>query len=198
MPSEPDPKDYEEKKALLFILSLLFLGGYIDLRYGDESSFNLVPNVPYGWVKKGEVKEIPSRKGGNLNVFGLLNLSGELTSYQTTYNIDSQTVISWLDDFCSTIEQLTVVVLDNATCHKSKAFMAKIEAWENLGLFIVFLPTYSPHLNPTEILWKKMKYEWLKPEDYLTKETLHAAIRHILKNYNSEQFYIDFKTTFNC
>lgn len=198
MPSEPDKKEYEEKKALLFTLSLLFLGGYIDLRYGDESSFNLEPNVPYGWVKKGEVKEIPSRKGGNLNVFGLLNLLGELTSYQTTQKVDSQMVISWLDDFCSTIEKQTVVVLDNAPWHKSKAFIAKIEEWEKLGLFIVFLPTYSPHLNPVEILWKKMKYEWLKPEDYLTKETLHYAIQHILKNYNTEPFSIDFKTEFNC
>jgi hypothetical protein len=73
---------------------LLFLGGYSDLRYGDESSFNLEPSVPYGWIKKREVKEIPSRKGGNLNVFGLLNLVGELTSYQSTQNVDSQMIIS--------------------------------------------------------------------------------------------------------
>ena len=172
---------------------MLFLGGYLDLRYGDESSFSLASNVPYSWVKKGETKEIPSQKGGTLNVFGLLNLSGELTSYQTTYNVNSQMVIEWIDDFCSTIQKLTVVVLDNASWHKSKEFIAKIEEWENLGLFIVYLPVYSPHLNPTEILWRKMKYYWLKPEDFLTQEDLHSAINHILKHYNNEEFFIDFK-----
>lgn len=177
---------------------MLFLGGHIDLRYGDESSFNLEPNVPYGWIKKGEVKEILSRKGGNLNVFGLLNLAGELTSYQTTQNVDSQMVISWIDDFCLTIKKQTVVVLDNAPWHKSKSFMDRIEEWENLGLFIVYLPTYSPHLSPTEILWRRMKYNWLKPEDYLSKEALHSAINHILENYNNDDFTIDFKADFNC
>lgn len=198
MPSQPDEKDYEEKKVLLCVLTLLSLGGYIDLRYGDESSFNLEPNVPYGWIKKGENQEIPSRKGGNLNVFGLLNLAGELTSYQTTQKVDSQMVISWIDDFASTIQKQTIIVLDNAPWHKSKVFMDRIERWEELGLFIVYLPTYSPHLNPTEILWRRMKYDWLKPQDYLTKEDLHNAIKHILKNYNNDEFSIDFKTDFNC
>ena len=67
-------------------------------------------------------------------------------------------VIDWLNDFAASIKMLTVVVLDNATPHKSKKFMANIEKWEEQGLFIVYLPTYSPHLNPIEILWRKMKY----------------------------------------
>ena len=35
-----------------------------------------------------------------------------------------------------------------------------------------YLPTYSPHLNIAETLWRKIKYEWLKAEDYADKETL--------------------------
>ena len=74
---------------------LLFLGGYIDLRFADETSFNLRPNIPYGWIKKGEQRGISSQKGGNLNVFGLMNLMGELTSYQSTQSVNSQTIIEW-------------------------------------------------------------------------------------------------------
>jgi transposase len=76
--------------------------------------------------------------------------------------------------------------------------MDKIEAWGNLGLFIIYLPTYSPHLNPTEILWRRMKYNWLKPKDYLNKEALHSAINHSLENYSNDDFTIDFKADFNC
>lgn len=44
------------------------------------------------------------------------------------------------------------------------------------SLFVSFLPTYSPHLNIAEVLWRKMKYEWLRPEDYADKDALHLAV----------------------
>jgi hypothetical protein len=31
-------------------------------------------------------------------------------------------------------------------------------------------------LNIAEILWRKLKYEWLRPEDYSDKDTLHYAV----------------------
>ena len=177
-------------------LTLLFLAGLIDLRYGDESAFHLSPTIPYAWIKKGEDREIPAQKGGNLNVFRLLNLQGQLTSYQITGRINSELIIYCLDDFCQKISKLTVLVLDNAPWHCSKLFQAKIPQWEEKNLFIVFLPTYSPEFNPAEILWRKIKYEWLRIEDYQDKKTLHQRISHILKNYNSE-FKINLKPDFN-
>lgn len=177
---------------------LLHLLGKIDLRYADETAFTLQPNVPYGWIRTGEQRGIPSRKGGNLNIFGLMNLQGELTSYQTTQSVNSQTVIDWLDDFASTIEKMTVVVLDNAPWHISGVVEDKIEEWEELGLFIFRLPTYSPHLNIIETLWRKMKLEWLRPEDYENKKSLHQAVNEILINYNNDDFKIDFSLNISC
>jgi len=43
----------------------------------------------------------------------------------------------------------------------------KLPEWEEKDFYIFNLPTYSPHLNIIEILWRRMKYEWLKPEDYI-------------------------------
>lgn len=172
--------------------------GCIDLRYGDETAFSLEPNVPYSWSRQGEQREIPSRKGGKLNVFGLMNLAGELTTYQTTCSVDSHQVIDWLDNFASTIEKQTVVILDNASWHTSKKIANQLEEWESKGLYIFHLPVYSPHLNLIETLWRKMKNEWLKPEDYENKETLHRKINYILKNYNSEEFQIKFEINLEC
>lgn len=183
---------------MLNLLLALFLLGYIDLRYADETAFTLQPNVPYGWIKEGEQRGIPSRKGGNLNVFGLMNLQGELTTYQTTQAVNSQTVIDWLDDFASTVSRLTVVIVDNAPWHVSQAVENKIEEWEDKGMFIFRLPTYSPHLNLIEILWRKMKLEWLRPEDYENRETLHKAINNILTNYSTDEFKIDFTLNLSC
>lgn len=171
---------------------LLYLGGYIDLRFGDESAFSLDPNIPYGWMPKGVQKGIPARKNGKLNLFSLLNLGGQLTSYQTKQNVNSSWMISWIDDFVASIKKETVILLDNASWHRSAEFTEKIEDWKQKGLHIFFLPTYSPELNIVEILWKKMKYEWLKPKDYLNEELFHEAINHILKNYDTGEYIIDF------
>lgn len=39
-----------------------------------------------------------------------------------------------------------------------------------------FLLPYCPHLNVAETLWRKLKYEWLRPEDYADRETLRHAV----------------------
>jgi len=177
---------------VLNLLLSLYLLGKIDLRYADETAFSLQSNLPYGWSKQCKQAGIPSQKGSNLNVFGLLNLQGDLTSYQTTRKVNSDQIIEWLNDFASTIEIPTVVVLDNAPWHTSNAVEEMIMEWEEKELFIFRLPIYSPHLNKAETLWRKMKYEWLKPEAFSSKENLHQAINNILTNYNNEEFNINF------
>jgi len=54
-----------------------------------------------------------------------------------------------------------LVILDNASFHKSKRVREHLEATPGLKLF--FLPTYSPEYNPVEGIWK-----W-------TKKHVHAA-----------------------
>lgn len=158
----------------------------------------MTPNIPYGWIKVGEQRSISSSKGGNLNVFGLLSLVGELTTFSTTGSINSQTIIECLDQFASTLKKKTVVVLDNAPWHSSEKIEAKIKEWESKGLFIFYLPPYSPHLNIIETLWRKIKLEWLKPEDFENKENLHQALNNIFKNYGNETYNIDFKINLSC
>jgi len=40
--------------------------------------------------------------------------------------------------------------------------------------------TYSPHLNIAETLWRKLKYEWLRAEDYESKGHLQYAVKQAL------------------
>ena len=59
--------------------------------------------------------------------------------------------------------------------------------WDDKKGFHIFnLPPYSPHLNIIEILWRKMKYEWHKPEDYASFDKLTEAIKEILGNLETE------------
>jgi transposase len=179
----------------LLTLVALYLTGHIDLRFGDETNFSMTPNVPYGWLKEGKQCGIPSDPHRVLNVFGLMSLGNQMCSYPTKGTIDANYIIRCLDDFAATIKRPTVVVLDNAAWHTAQAVQEKWQQWQDRGLFIWYLPTYSPHLNPIEILWRKMKYRWLRPEDYLSKEKLEAAITNILYRFGSE-FVINFSMNY--
>lgn len=79
------------------------------------------------------------------------------------------------------LQKLTVIVLDNAAVHRAKIIKERIKVWQQRGLYLFYLPRYSPHLNIVETLWRKLKYEWLAPKDYATRETLSYAVRLALK-----------------
>ena len=63
--------------------------------------------------------------------------------------------------------------------------------WEERGLFLFYLPPYSPHLNIAEVLWRKLKYEWLQPRDYADAHTLFERTLQTLAAVGS-QFKINF------
>lgn len=122
--------------------------------------------VPYGWQFSDEDVFVPCEKSQGLNCFGLLSRTNEFHFSTTSSTIDSQFVIEQLEDFSFRLERMTVVVLDNARVHTSKAVKERRAFWEGRGLFLFYLPAYSPELNIIEILWRELKCRWLKPEDY--------------------------------
>lgn len=72
------------------------------------------------------------------------------------------------------------MVLDNARVHTSQQVQERRSFWQQRGLFIFYLPPYSPHLNLAETLWRKLKYEWLQPADYATADGLFYRVRQAL------------------
>ena len=115
-----------------------------------------------------------------MNLFGLLSRDNDFVFKTTRNKVDSDFVIEVLETLAFSISKLTVIVLDNARVHTSKRFQERRDVWEKRGLFIFYLPPYSPHLNLIETLWRKLKYEWLRPEDYLAEDNLFYAVTQIL------------------
>ena len=118
---------------------------------------------------------MPSERGGGINCFALLSRDNRIHRHLTEEKINAAWISEKLDALSLTLARLTVVVLDNASVH-AKAFKERASVWQARGLLVFFLPPYSPHLNIAETLWRKLKYEWLRPEDYADKETLHLAV----------------------
>ncbi len=69
-----------------------------------------------------------------------------------------------------------IVVLDNVGAHKPERIRALVEA---VGARLLFLPPYSPDLNPIELGWSKLKAV-LKDFGARTREGLDLAIRRAM------------------
>ena len=106
-----------------------------------------------------------------MNRFALLSRDNRYFFRTTEQVIDAALICDYLDQFSRALTRPTVVVLDNAPVHQGE-LKKRRAAWEAKGLHIFFLPVYSPQLNIAEILWRKLKYEWLQPSDYAQKSLL--------------------------
>jgi transposase len=164
-------------------LETLSRAGVIELFYGDESGISSEPCVPYGWQFSDEAVSMPSAKGAAVNCFGLFTRSGEARTAVSENSINADFVVEQLERLSFSIEKITVVVLDNARIHTGKRISERIGYWQQRGLFIFYLPTYSPHLNIAETVWRKLKYEWLTPSDYQDGQSLRYAVKQALNEF---------------
>jgi transposase len=106
-----------------------------------------------------------TRRNGRLrlNVPGFLSRQGKLVYQTTSESVTTETVIAAFDHFIAqkAPDAFAVVMLDNASMHRSAAFQRKRLEWLDQRVHVVHLSTYSPELNLIEILWRQVKYAWL-------------------------------------
>ena len=125
--------------------------GELDLYFFDESGFSLTPMIPYAWQPKGKTAAITPSKSQRLNVLGFFSITNDLFSFVFQGRIDAPVVVACFEAFSKTLSKPTWVILDNAAQHTSHYFKAHLTSWEQRGLFINYLPAYSPELNLIEI-----------------------------------------------
>ncbi len=179
---------YQHKREILGELENLSNHQLIDLYYADESRVSLEPCIPYGWQFADEEVSMLTEKGGGLHCFALLSRNNRCLIETRQETFTSQFIFEQLEDLSFNVPKLTVVVLDNARIHTSRIIKERIKVWHSRGLFIFYLPRYSPHLNIVETLWRKLKYEWLTPSDYQSKERLFYQIRLALTAVGNSLF----------
>jgi len=179
---------YRHKLAILSELETLSETNLIDLYYADESRVSLEPSIPYGWQFADEEVFMPSAKGNGLNCFALLMRNNQCLIQTSSETLTSRFIFEQFENLSVRLRKLTVVVLDNARIHTSGIIKERIKVWQARGLYIFYLPRYSPHLNIVETLWRKLKYEWLTPSDYQSKENLFYQTKSALKAVGSSLF----------
>lgn len=79
----------------------------------------------------------------------------------------------WLKHFLlPSLTKPSVIILDNATFHKARSTLKLIK---EAGHRLLFLPPYSPHLNPIENLWANIKRAWQYAQ--------HLSIEQLINMY---------------
>lgn len=111
-------------------------------------------------------------------------------------SVNAEVIIQCFDQMSAQIEKRSYVLIDNASMHRSKAFIAQIPKWVSQGFIVKYLPAYSPELNLIEILWRFIKYYWLPFAAYASFSCLVTAVEEILNGFGTD-YRIEFETTAN-
>lgn len=110
----------------------------------------------------------------------MIDRKNRFEGFCTCESINGEKIVDFLDQFSFGLRKKTFVVLDNASVHRNAKIKQMRTIWEKRGLFLFYIPPYSPHLNIAETLWRIMKGKWLRPQDYITADTLFYATNRIL------------------
>jgi transposase len=145
----------------------------------------------YARSKKGTraLSENSITKGTRISTIGALGIEGLLTELCYQGTLTALVFRFFVEQFLvSVLRSSHVVILDNAKAHYDELAIAMIES---TGAGVIFLPPYSPELNPIENIWSKVK-SYLKKVPILDTEQLFKAIADALKTITP----IDAKNSF--
>lgn len=142
----------------------------------DESGVNLTLTRLFGRAPKGErvVDSVPKNYGENVIMLGALSASGVEALMTVSGATESEVFLTFMREVLApTLEPGDIVVWDNLGAHRSQAVRAVVEAQ---GARLLFLPPYSPDMNPIEQCWSKIKTALLAAKAR-TREALKAVIK---------------------
>ena len=163
--SWPQGQDESLRQAFVEQVQQWLQDEQVELWYLDETGIEADPRPRRRWVHKGERARVPHRgKHIRVSVIGMVcPRTGEFFSLEVPYT-DTAVLKLFLEQAQSQTNRTrprNLLICDNASWHKSRCL-----TWGSFQP--VFLPPYSPDLNPIERLWLLLKAEWFS--DFIAKD----------------------------
>ena len=151
-----------------------------DIVYIDETGIDKYYCREHCYAKIGEtvIGRVSGRKFKRKSIVSGLQDGGTVSPLMYDGTMDSKLFEQWFDtclipDTCEN----AVFVMDNATFHRKKKLQAICEKYNRK---LIFLPPYSPDLNPIEKVWANIKKKLRGIVDQFT--TIEDAICFIFKS----------------
>jgi len=134
----------------------------------------------------GGVRIHEATPGGHwkiMTILGAMSLNGMVAAMTIEEATDGDIFLAFVEQvLCPALKPADVVVMDNLSSHKAAAVRQSIE---KAGAELLYLPPYSPDMNPIEKAWAKLK-ELLRAAQARTREALEQAIAEALKRITPE------------
>ena len=119
----------------------------------------------------------PAGHWNTTTILGALRLDGTTACMAIEGATDTEVFREYIRQvLCPTLRPGDIVVMDNLTPHKNKETLDLIE---QAGAQVLFLPAYSPDLNPIEKMWSKIK-QLLRSAEARTHPYLFHALASAL------------------
>lgn len=130
-----------------------------------------------------------------LTILGAISTRGMIATMTIEAATDREIFLAYLDEvLCPKLRPGDVVVMGNLSSHKVQGVRERIEA---AGAQLLYLPPYSPDLNPIEKAWAKLK-QLLRAAKARTKEALDQAIAQLLPQLTAEDAKARFRLPFHA
>ena len=118
-----------------------------------------------------------------LTVLGAMSLHGMIATMTIEAATDADIFLAYVEQVLSPkLKPGDIVVMDNLSSHKVGGVR---ESLEKAGAELLYLPAYSPDLNPIEKAWAKLK-QLLRSAKARTKEALDQAITNALQRISTD------------
>lgn len=146
----------------------------------DEMGANLDQTLAYGRATTNEraYAEKPTNKGKRVSLVGALTEDGIKTALNFEGTMTGAVFLYFIENYlCPILKAGDYVVMDNASVHKVKGVKELIE---KVGAKVIYLPPYSPELNPIELAWNTIK-QFLRKQQARTVDNLYQAYADALK-----------------
>ena len=187
------------------MLELAAATGEIDLKYLDESGFCAWSEPGYTYYFRGEQKRLEQtkRRGRRLSIIGFFQPLTSFVYGLVIGGVKRQAYIQMMEREAAdaqTSGRIRVIVLDNSPIHRCQEVQQLWSKWENLGLYIFFLPKYCSEMNPIELEWQHLKNDELSGRMFEDELELAYAVMNGVAARGEKGNYSTKRVTFhsNC
>ena len=140
----------------------------------DEAGCNTSMARTHGRSLSGErsIGKKPAAKGKNITIMGALGFAGMVAVGAMLGSMTKPDFVTFLrDTLFPRMRRGQTLVMDNLRAHHSKE-VRELAALH--GIYLVFVPAYSPDMNPIEHAWSKIKGLLRSTAARTTKAVLNA------------------------
>lgn len=153
-----------------------------ELLFFDESRFGTHSKIGHGWFETGKRTQVNVSLGfKNFYIYSATSSFNGRSCHLILPNVDTACMNAFLSELSlSYADKNVLLVLDGAGWHRSKELVIPG------NIKFLFLPPYSPELNPVEKLWEYIKSNTIKNKIFKCIAMLEDYVSEFIRNISND------------